>query len=255
MPEASQHFYGEMLAYESLFNWTWTYRTDADVYTPYGKFQRLDHPIVLPNSSMVLPPSKKKLVAWISSNCWDGVPSKRKFLVKKLQEYIPVDAYGKCGNLTCQSKSFSGCKQEIGSQYKFYLSLENSLCQDYFTEKVFNAYAGGMVPIVYGSANYNLFLPRGSYISMSSFPSAKSLAEYLLYLDRNPEEYMKYFQWKSYAKLVSEGMDYKAGYCSLCEKIHRDYPAGIRKIIPSMTKWLLNNGDKNYEVCNEPLAW
>ena len=29
--------------------------------------------------------------------------------------------------------------QELGSQYKFYLALENSLCQDYISEKFWNA--------------------------------------------------------------------------------------------------------------------
>ena len=41
--------------------------------------------------------------------------------------------------------------------------------------------------------NYAALLP---YIDVSDFKTAKELANYLLYLDTNTEEYLKYFEWK-----------------------------------------------------------
>ena len=35
-------------------------------------------------------------------------------------------------------------------KYKFYLSFENALCQDYITEKFFLAGLAGALPITYG---------------------------------------------------------------------------------------------------------
>ena len=35
-------------------------------------------------------------------------------------------------------------------KYKFYLSFENALCQDYITEKFFLALHSGVIPIAYG---------------------------------------------------------------------------------------------------------
>ena len=172
-------------------------------------------------------------------------------MVKKLQDEVPVDIYGKCGPLKCKTNS---CKKEIGPYYKFYLSLENSPCQDYVTEKVFHSYQESMVPIVYGSANYDLFLPRRSFINMNNFPSAKALANYLLYLDKNDDEYLKYFEWKKYTKLIKNTFDLETGYCDICQKLHKDYPARVTKTIPNMTEWLFGNGSQ-YRVCNEPLIW
>ena len=40
--------------------------------------------------------------------------------------------------------------KEMLKDYKFYLAFENSLCQDYITEKFFQAANAGVVPIVYG---------------------------------------------------------------------------------------------------------
>ena len=52
-----------------------------------------------------------------------------------------------------------------------------------------------------GAANYTEFGPDHSYINVQDFESPKALAEYLKYLDRNPEEYLSYFWWKDYFKV------------------------------------------------------
>ena len=43
--------------------------------------------------------------------------------------------------------------KETLKDYKFYLSFENSLCQDYITEKFYLALYAGALPIVYGGLN------------------------------------------------------------------------------------------------------
>ena len=56
-------------------------------------------------------------------------------MVKELQKPINVDVYGDCGTMTCSRKIEGDCREMAAKNYKFYLSLENSLCQDYVTEK------------------------------------------------------------------------------------------------------------------------
>ena len=47
-------------------------------------------------------------------------------------QYINVDVYGKCGNKSCETlgnKSTKKCYENMNRNYKFYLSLENSICK------------------------------------------------------------------------------------------------------------------------------
>ena len=78
----------------------------------------------------------RKPVAWLVSNCQTA--SHRELYVKELQKYVPVDVFGKCGEPLKCTKGRDECFVEIAESYKFYLSFENSICEDYVTEKFFN---------------------------------------------------------------------------------------------------------------------
>jgi len=83
------------------------------------------------------------MVAWFVSHC--VTPNRREDYVKELSKYIPVDIYGKCGNLTCSNRNH--CKEMIRRDYKFYIAFENSLCTDYVTEKLAIALIYDAVPV------------------------------------------------------------------------------------------------------------
>ena len=55
-------------------------------------------------------------------------------LVRSLQKHIPVDIYGKCSRKPCPDQV---CFPMLDKDYKFYFAFENSLCEDYVTEKFF----------------------------------------------------------------------------------------------------------------------
>ncbi|RXG58179.1 Alpha-(1,3)-fucosyltransferase C [Armadillidium vulgare] len=105
-----------------------------------------------------------------------------------------VDIYGRCGPLNCSHSE--DCYETFEKEYKFYFSFENSICHDYITEKLFNVLGYYMVPVVFGAGDYSAVSPPHSYINVKNFENAKSLAEYLLYLDSNDTAYKEYFKWK-----------------------------------------------------------
>ncbi|XP_037931975.1 alpha-(1,3)-fucosyltransferase C-like [Teleopsis dalmanni] len=115
---------------------------------------------------------------------------------------------------TCPYKE-SECDEMLDKEYKFYLSFENSLCRDYVTEKIYNALRRQVIPIVYGGANYELFLPPRSYINAEEFESVEQLAMYLKYLSTHPKEYLRYFWWREHYKL-----GYFSPFCELCAQLH-----------------------------------
>ena len=72
--------------------------------------------------------------------------------------------------------------------YKFYLAFENSLCQDYITEKLFLAMHAGVLPIAYGGLtkeDYLKVVPPNTFIHAEDFQSVQELADYLKFLAAN----------------------------------------------------------------------
>ena len=79
---------------------------------------------------------KSRQAAWFVSNC--ATPGRRESYVKELEKLLKVDVYGKCGRFTCSRENQTACLLQLESDYKFCLSFENSICEDYVTEKFFN---------------------------------------------------------------------------------------------------------------------
>ena len=211
--------------YNGIFNWTMTYRVDSDVYTPYGNFIPLQCKEALREvkSKISYAAGKTQLIAWIVSGC--RAPSGRTEYARKLAEYLPIHIFGKCGNLTCpKGKGEIFLAEECKSQlrrHKFYLAFENSLCEDYITEKYWkNSLQNGLVPIVLGGgADYSTLAIPGSYIDAKDFQTVKQLAKYIEYLDKNDTAYNEYFEWKKKYKLESPAHLYG---CALCTALHSD---------------------------------
>ncbi|XP_056384136.1 3-galactosyl-N-acetylglucosaminide 4-alpha-L-fucosyltransferase FUT3-like [Hyla sarda] len=208
---------------DNLINLTMTYRSDSDIFTPYGWLQKKN---VSQNFTI---PDKSKLVAWAVSN-WN--PSSRRVqYYNELKDHIPIDVYGRQHNRLSMNNF-----NEVLSNYKFYLSFENSIHRDYITEKLWrNALESGTVPVVLGPPreNYEKLIPSDSFIHVDDFPSAKDLADYLLELDKDPIKYEQYFKWRSRLQPVG-GIHWQTQYCKACIALHR---APSYRTIKSLSKW------------------
>lgn len=222
--------------YRNVFNWSMSYRVDSDIFAPYGDFTPLDckekQIAERLNSGRNYSHGKTKMIAWISSNCRDTFG--RYSYVNALSKYIQVDIFGKCGKHSCPTTSYSlqseDCKQQL-RQYKFYLAFENSLCEDYVTEKYWHVgLENELVPIVLGGADYNNLAIPGSFINVDDFDSVKKLADYLIYLNSSHDAYNEFFQWKMLYKLDTPSFMYG---CAICTAL-QSYKANQTKIISSL---------------------
>ena len=214
------------------YNLTMTYRLDSDIAIPYGEVYR--KPSAESPYQLNFPfANRTRSVAWIVSNC--GTASKRERYVEKLKRYIDVDVYGACGSMPgCGRNEDSDCRQKIASKYKFYLSFENSLCQDYVTEKLFRALSTEIVPIVYGGTNYSRDAPPHSVINVEDYSSPKELARYLRRLASNETEYNAYFEWKSIYGIRENSEVLRRGFCKLCEIVNTP---SFHKTYANMALW------------------
>ena len=120
---------------------------------------------------------------------------------------LRTSIYGRCAETMIEKWSLDE-KLEL-SRNKFYLSFENSKCRGYVTEKLYKVLNKEIsdnppVPIVMGEKKlwYDLNLPQKSFIHIDDFASSNELAKYLLFLNSNHTEYMKYLEWRKYYKKV-----------------------------------------------------
>ncbi|XP_020856366.1 alpha-(1,3)-fucosyltransferase 4 [Phascolarctos cinereus] len=200
----------------SLFNWTLSYRADSDIFVPYGYLYPRSSPQDQPSGLYPSLAQKQRLVAWVVSH-WSESQARVRYY-HKLRQYLKVDVYGKGG--PGQPVPDSGLLHTVG-RYKFYLAFENSQHLDYITEKLWrNAFLAGAVPVVLGPsrANYERFVPRNAFIHVDDFPNVAALASYLRFLDRNQNQYKRYFDWRRrYAVHVLSFWD--EPWCRACQAL------------------------------------
>ncbi|ELU13387.1 hypothetical protein CAPTEDRAFT_75881, partial [Capitella teleta] len=208
-PPHKTWMFANLTKYNGLFNMTSTYAADSHIPFTRMKSCHRDWHIYNELSGEDFGAKKRKdvPVAWFASRCL--TQSRREDYVKKLQEHIKVDIYGKCGDKQCGSNAMGG------RIYKFYLSFENSICDDYVSEKLWKVLNLNVVPVVMGGVEYSNIMPKDSFIDVRDFDSAKDLAKYISYLDSNDTAYNAILRNK--ASLQCEALNPERGKgCNIC---------------------------------------
>ncbi len=111
-----------------------------------------------------------------------------------------------------------GTKKDILKNYKFSICFENSKgYPGYITEKIFDCFVSGTVPIYYGAPNVQEYIPSACFIDFRDFASYEDLYQFLVNMDDTEyqayldavKEFIKtpqYYEFtsKRYAEIVLE---------------------------------------------------
>jgi hypothetical protein len=118
---------------------------------------------------------------------------RKQMFLQKLQQHLEVDIWGSCGNDNmCPFNNYTQCLIRMGETYKFYLALENSICNDYVTEKFWARLKHNVIPIVLTRRTMkHVAIPSSAYIAVDDFANVEQLAKYLLYLNENTTAYVQ----------------------------------------------------------------
>ena len=300
---------GKSTLFRNVFNATMSYRLDSEFWLPYGSMVRLKiqsylerygkESLVDMNDSKLdehwkainseKKSSPERGVVSIISNC--NGSGYRKSLVEELGKLLKLDngthaldTFGKCQLKLTQSSKFQknksplldcqnadkwNCVKNLSKNYKFILSIENSRCKDYITEKFFsNALLAGSVPIVAGAkrAVYEKLAPGSSFIHVDDFESVQDLADRVNYLigsgEENEKEYAKYHEWRKIEfddeiKLTNLEEFNSVGVCGMCNVLWNFKNSGGKldgyKALPSVRNWWYAR-ENDHQVCESNAA-
>lgn len=130
-------------------------------------------------------PNKTRKFSIISSdlNKRPGHQKRRFVIDNMIKDNFDVDLYGKIKHNNRIWKRFNRYygtitdKWDAIAPYRYTLAMENHSQNDYFTEKIVDAYLAGCMPIYYGCPNISDYFPENSY--------------YYLNLNQNPKLILK----------------------------------------------------------------
>jgi hypothetical protein len=183
-----------------------SYELDSHVPIPYGsgwvnEFRNLP---VQSREKIIADFSRRQRAVMVVISNKDNAPMmpNRVELWRQVHEVFPVASYGHAlMNATlrriAEKSGFS--KWVEGEKYMFGNAMENSYGMDYVTEKVYDVFKSGGIPIYAGALNVGDFLPhRDAVIHVRDFASALDLATYLNRLSNDPElAYERHLSWRT----------------------------------------------------------
>ncbi|MBP2627619.1 MAG: hypothetical protein H6Q68_2330 [Firmicutes bacterium] len=140
----------------------------------------------------------KQMVTLIAGNKFSNVPGELYSERRKAIEYFEsnlkedFDLYGpgwETVGYTCYKGQVPG-KLAVLSKYKYCICYENGASNGYITEKIFDCFFAGCVPIYLGAPNITDYIPANTFIDRRLFANYDEMYQYVNSIDEN--EYNTY---------------------------------------------------------------
>jgi hypothetical protein len=133
-------------------------------------------------------------------------------IAKFLSSYDGFDLYGvgwnqikKIKNSSC-FKGVAKSKLDVLSQYKFSIAIENSSVElGGISEKIFDSFGAGCIPIYLGAPNVTRYIPRECFIDYRDFSSPSELYKYVSTMEES-----EYFNYINAIKSFMRSKEYEA---------------------------------------------
>ena len=139
----------------------------------------------------------KKIAVDLFGGGWSKVFSRSSLWLVFLTNYFSIQKIykGRCGS-----------KLAVMSGYDYALCFENLKMKGYFTEKIFDCFYSGAIPIYLGGDDILERIPKGCFIDLRNFKNAEELSNYLL--DMPAEKKSDYRNAAKYFLASAEGQKY-----------------------------------------------
>ena len=171
-------------------------------------------------------PSRRKGVALFMSNCkaaW------RKEYIWDLSRHVHIDSYGKCFHnvdIPADREHFAQSFPELAKKYRMVVTFENTIENDYISEKIAQCYQAGVIPVYWGPPEIYQWTPGDhTFIDPQKFKGPKELAEYLRRVDEDDDLFRYHttnFDFERTSKMWDKYCDDSTlAFCRVC-KIAQD---------------------------------
>ncbi|XP_049884539.1 alpha-(1,3)-fucosyltransferase B-like [Pectinophora gossypiella] len=239
----------------NLFNYSSTFSRYSDIPIPLTWVESIES--IMSPQYFVNTSTKNALlsqiapVIYIQSNC--DTYTERDDYVTELMKYIKVDSYGACLNNKPMPFNYTSAQYDneylchlndddmltFIARYKFMIAIENGICNDYITEKLWRPIRLGVVPIYYGAPTIREWLPNEkSAILIEDFPTPELMGKHLQALMANDTLYEEYLDHKISHYYTSETLyteartrPYEINFvqsmnvfqCFICQRIYENW--------------------------------
>jgi len=199
----------------------------------------------VPTEEMLLKPpgpkTEKAPLSYFSSNC----RKERDVWVVELMTYMEVASYGDClhnrggDDAGGRTQGFEGgraaAKMERMGRHKFNIAHEGYSAPYYFSEKLWEPYQAGVIPVYWGAGEWlekERLLPENSWINAgdkTKFPTVKALADYLTKIEADAKLYDSFFEWKKkplpQTLVAAMKLDWRNLACNICNapEVHQSH--------------------------------
>jgi alpha(1,3/1,4) fucosyltransferase len=164
------------------------------------RFFKFYYPVRVPRIAEIVPYEERQFLTLIASRLSSKHPnelySEREKLIRffETRPDVEFDLYGR-NWAKRKFRTWKGAipdKMAVLKNYRFAIAYENSTESGYVTEKIWDCFAAGVVPVYWGAPNIEKYVPSDCFIDRRKFENDEALLAFLQKMTK--EEWEKYLK-------------------------------------------------------------